>query len=171
MELRCSSARSSDTTEGVGFILTAVQWPWKLKSAKTYLPYGPAPKMDVDQACDRYLIVATGCRPVLSAGKRVYSKGPYVETTSAVPLPWTLAVDPQFQELWAPFFFQSFCAHANVDVELQDRSVLLNISHRGGSSAQRSTMASLLKLVPLTDVSAPLSQQLRDVDFTYQDAK
>ena len=63
---------------------------------------------------------------------------------------WTLAVDPQFLELGAPFCFQSFCAHANVAVELQDRSVLLNASLRAGSSAQRSTMASLSKLVPLT---------------------
>ena len=98
---------------------------------------------------------ATFCRHLLSAGTRVHSNGPHVETTSRRgPLPWTLAVDPQFLELWG----QVVCAHANVDVELQDRSVLLNTSLRAGSAAQRSTMASLSKLVPLT-TSARLSRR------------
>ena len=106
--------------------------------------------MDGAQACDRYVVVATGCRHVLSAGTSAHSKVHTLKQHRAVPLPRTLAVDRQFLELEVPFCFQSFCAHANVDVEPQDLSVLLNTSLRAGSSAQRSTMASLSKLVPLT---------------------
>ena len=76
--------------------------------------------MDGAHACDRYVVVATACRHVLSAGTRVHGKCPYVYTTSRRVIMWTLAVDPQFLKLGAPFCFQSFCAHANVDVEPQD---------------------------------------------------
>ena len=106
--------------------------------------------MDGARACDRYLIFSIGCRHVVSARTRADSKGPHVETTWCRLIMWALAADPPFHELWALFFFQSFCAHANVDVEPQDLSVLLNASLRAGSSEQRSTMPSLSKLVPLT---------------------
>ena len=84
---------------------------------------------------------------MLGAGTRVHSKGPHVETTSRRAIMWTLALDPRIHALGGgPFFFQSFCAQANVDVELQDPSMLLNTSLRAGSSAPRSTMASCRSL-------------------------